>query len=245
MGSLGNAGNGDGELLSPKEVRALRRSGGGAAVTAARAKRGLPETTSGSASGNSSRVIELVASSQTEDELVPRSPIPAPAPAPAPAAASAGAVRAGAYQKVGHTAVEPLRGVAEFVVTRHNKGSYSLHQLLATDYCADEGGSGSERVFLLAARAEGGGVSSFLRLYTEPAVSGMTPGKAAASYVGKLTSGSSAALWYQLRPGFPAVATNPRSSPSTSPLTSSVCVRTAGCGAIRIAGVVAVQLLHT
>eukprot|EP01049_Picozoa_sp_SAG25_P016671 SAG25_NODE_3934_length_925_cov_0.554479_3_plen_125_part_00 len=52
-------------------------------------------------------------------------------------------------------------------------------------------GGASGQDFLLCARAEGGGISSFLRIYCEPCTSGLTPGKAAASYLGKLTGGAS------------------------------------------------------
>jgi hypothetical protein len=51
-------------------------------------------------------------------------------------------------------------------------------------------GGASGQDFLLCARAEGGGISSFLRIYCEPCTSGLTPGKAAASYLGKLTGGA-------------------------------------------------------
>ena len=70
----------------------------------------------------------------------------------------------------------PLNGVRVFTVMRHEKGSFSLHSIPNGE-------------FLLAARAEGGGLGSFFRVYTELAVSGLTPGKGAPSYLGKIEKG--------------------------------------------------------
>ena len=176
-------------VLSPKELKALRRSGGGAAITAARAARGLPEAGHPGASGNTSRVIAISGASKTEDELVPRASSRTGAPPSQPQSPPRQWTSAAA------SVAEPLRGVTEYVICRHNKGSFSLYQLLQHGDRAHAAEGAAERVFVLAARAEGGGISSFLRLYTEPATSGLTPGKSAPSYVGKLTGGSSAALW--------------------------------------------------
>eukprot|EP01043_Picozoa_sp_COSAG02_P039209 COSAG02_NODE_3079_length_7411_cov_31.125957_8_plen_113_part_00 len=64
---------------------------------------------------------------------------------------------------------EALHGMRHYVVRRHKYGSFSLHR----DY---------DGQFLLAARAEGGGISSFMRIYTDQsALTGLTPGKDADS----------------------------------------------------------------
>ena len=60
---------------------------------------------------------------------------------------------------------EALHGMRHYVVRRHKLGAFSLHR----DY---------DGQFLLAARAEGGGISSFVRIYSDQsALTGMTPGK--------------------------------------------------------------------
>ena len=60
---------------------------------------------------------------------------------------------------------EPLHGMRQFVLRRHKHGALSLHREF-------------DDQFLLAARSEGGGISSFVRIYSEAsALTGMTPGK--------------------------------------------------------------------
>ena len=67
---------------------------------------------------------------------------------------------------------ESLHGMRQYTVRRHPKGAITLHR--------------HDDQFLLVARAEGGGISTFWRLYSEPALTGMTPGKGASSYIGKV-----------------------------------------------------------
>ena len=63
---------------------------------------------------------------------------------------------------------EALHGMRQYVVRRHKHGAISLHRAY-------------DDQFLLAARGEGGGISSFVRIYSDPAaLTGMTPGKDAA-----------------------------------------------------------------
>jgi hypothetical protein len=163
--------------LSPKHTKALRRSIGGAAVTIARNRQssGVVSMATGSPGD---RVVEIGsprslhhfgAYDDIGDELVPRQlQITIPA--------------ASESARLGYA--DPVRVITEMTVRRHNKGSYALHMM------TDDGPQ-----FVLAARAEGGGVSSFLRLYSEPAAQGLTPGKAASSYIGKLAGGATASLW--------------------------------------------------
>eukprot|EP01052_Picozoa_sp_SAG31_P017007 SAG31_NODE_1147_length_9665_cov_10.571399_5_plen_233_part_00 len=63
---------------------------------------------------------------------------------------------------------------------RHAKGSYTLRAGV---------GIRGRGEFLLAARVEGGGLGSFMRIYTEEAIAGMTPGKNADTYLGKVEKG--------------------------------------------------------
>ena len=67
---------------------------------------------------------------------------------------------------------ESLHGMRQYTVRHHPKGAITLHR--------------HDDQFLLVARAEGGGISTFWRLYSEPALTGMTPGKGASSYIGKV-----------------------------------------------------------